>query len=520
VRWKGRLAVLATLLGALTWVPASTATFPGADGRIAYTTPAGTIATVNPDGTDPTSVTSGHVDDHAAWSPDGTKLAFDRQVAGTNSEIFVMNGDGSGLVQLTTDPARDARPAWSPDGTRLVFDSNRDDPNLACWEFSDTCNFELYVMGVDGSNPTRITTSPGQDREADWSPDGSKIAFRGDDGPDRPRIWTIDPDGSDLLQITQFDSSSPGWYPESTKITYVGLPVSNATQGALRSVNRDGTGGASLGAQGEAPVWSPTGGRIAFSSVVCVETCAPDRLQTINYNGTGSNQVALGTEPSWQRLVQPPFGYVRPKGATPLLVSLTLAYRECSDPNRIHGPPLAFASCAPPAPGTTFPMATVGTPDANGVPAKFAGAARLDVRVGNPATAADEADVEMNVTLNDVRCTFAADPCAGGDLSDYTGELALVMPLTVTDAYARGLPATSAGTFSAPIPCAATADASVGSTCSVITTADSLLPGSVREGSRALWELGGLEIWDGGADGFYFTSDDNTVFATQGLFVP
>jgi hypothetical protein len=70
------------------------------------------------------------------------------------------------------------------------------------------------------------------------------------------------------------------------------------------------------------------------------------------------------------------------------------------------------------------------------------------------------------------------------------------------------------------VPCAATPDPSVGSTCSTSTSADSLLPGIAVEGSRAIWELGELELFDGGADGDGDTTADNTLFATQGLFVP
>ena len=54
----------------------------------------------------------------------------------------------------------------------------------------------------------------------------------------------------------------------------------------------------------------------------------------------------------------------RPKGATPIRMSLVPAYAACAAPNRTHGPPLAFASCNPPAQASA--QATVGTPDAFG----------------------------------------------------------------------------------------------------------------------------------------------------------
>jgi hypothetical protein len=61
--------------------------------------------------------------------------------------------------------------------------------------------------------------------------------------------------------------------------------------------------------------------------------------------------------------------------------------------------------------------------------------------------------------------------------------------------------------------------ASIGAACSVTTTADAVTPGMVTEGVRATWQLSGLQVFDGGADGDPDTPD-NTVFARQGVFVP
>jgi len=74
--------------------------------------------------------------------------------------------------------------------------------------------------------------------------------------------------------------------------------------------------------------------------------------------------------------------------------------------------------------------------------------------------------------------------------------------------------------FGFAVPCAATADSTTGGACSVNTTADAVLPGTVPERSRAIWELGDVRVEDGGADGQGSTRADNTVFLTQGLFLP
>ena len=110
----------------------------------------------------------------------------------------------------------------------------------------------------------------------------------------------------------------------------------------------------------------------------------------------------------------------------------------------------------------------------------------------------------------------------GGALLDYAGELGLRAAMKLTD---RGSGATGAepATLEAlelpvTMPCTPTLGLQ-GSTCSVSTTLDAMLPGAVREGTRAVWELGRIEITDGGPDGDADTPG-NAPFMRQGLFVP
>jgi FG-GAP-like repeat len=196
--------------------------------------------------------------------------------------------------------------------------------------------------------------------------------------------------------------------------------------------------------------------------------------------------------------------YVRPVGASPMRVPLVPAYRACRAPNRTHGPPLASPACAPPV--QLSPYLTVGTSDANGKSADSTGSVRLAVIFG---------DVRLEATVTDVR---HAD-----DLSDYAGELQASMGLQLTDHDSRGIPS-EPGTlgpigYRLAVPCATTGGPA-GSTCSVNTTANSLIPGTVRSGDRAVWQLGQVIVFDGGEDGVASTTDDNTMFMKQGIFVP
>src|SRR4029077_7706140 len=105
----------------------------------------------------------------------------------------------------------------------------------------------------------------------------------------------------------------------------------------------------------------------------------------------------------------------------------------------------------------------------------------------------------------------------------YTGQLQADQTLRITDRLNGGPSPIETGTvqdsnFPVTVPCAATAG-SGGSTCSIVTTANSLVPGLLAAGRRTIWELGQVKVYDGGPDGIASTQP-NTLFAVEGLFVP
>jgi hypothetical protein len=103
-------------------------------------------------------------------------------------------------------------------------------------------------------------------------------------------------------------------------------------------------------------------------------------------------------------------GFARPKGATPILLPLVVAFKPCSAPNRDHGPPLAVGSCAPPVQSSD--QLTTGR-DANFEVKGMRGFLRLDTVAGDPATPADEADVRLNLSITDVRLMDHTSDCTG-----------------------------------------------------------------------------------------------------------
>ena len=208
-------------------------------------------------------------------------------------------------------------------------------------------------------------------------------------------------------------------------------------------------------------------------------------------------------------------GYPRPKGASPTRVSLVPSFNNCAvgSANRVHGAPLANPSCAPPVQSSN--VLTVGSPDANLAPANFSGFVRYIVVVGNAATEADEADVRLSFQLTDVRNRPS--------LTDYVGDVTARAGITITDQMNDDeMPApgtTQVIPYSFPGTCVVTTSTTVGSTCTASTTADALVPGTVVENRRAVWQLGQIEIRDAGPNTIA-GHGDYTTFARQGVFIP
>lgn len=249
-------------------------------------------------------------------SADGQRIVFssisnDANLHDQNSEIYVKNSDGSGLMLLTDHPASDISPAWSPDGRRVVFVSNRDDEDFAGCDIRH-CNWEIYVVDADGKNLFRLTDHPAQDISPSWSPDGNRIAFisnRDMAQENKQGIYLVGSDGSNLrLLVSEFlFLSPPAWSPGGGKIAFASF--GNGSSGAennaeIHAINVNGTKRSRLtrspGLDGF-PAWSPDGTQIAFSSYrdePDFQNCGDDCNSEIYVmNADGSDTIRLTDEP-------------------------------------------------------------------------------------------------------------------------------------------------------------------------------------------------------------------------------
>ena len=145
---------------------------------------------------------------YPSFSPDGSKIAFGDEYAGGDADIYVINADGTNLQQLTSNGAfYDEGPDWSPDGTKIIFDRSRN-------HGSD--NGDIYVMNSDGTNQTRLTRGGKDDFYPIYSPDGSQIVFsRGKGSGFNIDIYIMNADGRNVIRLTHergWDSASD-WGP-------------------------------------------------------------------------------------------------------------------------------------------------------------------------------------------------------------------------------------------------------------------------------------------------------------------
>ncbi|HEY2155145.1 MAG TPA: biopolymer transporter Tol [Isosphaeraceae bacterium] len=149
---------------------------------------------------------------HAEWpspSPDGKRLAYTSTHEG-NQEVYVAKIDGTDPVRLTQSPGVDAHPCWTPDGRSIVFATDR-------WG-----GLELAVVRADGTGLRRLTRSPGLDDYPAVSPDGKRLAFATNrDG--NLEVYVSALDGSRPVNV----SSDPGvdtmptWTPDGRGVTFV-----------------------------------------------------------------------------------------------------------------------------------------------------------------------------------------------------------------------------------------------------------------------------------------------------------
>lgn len=290
--------VLVGVVATLVLPSAAAPTAPGRNGLIAFVSlPAQGIAVVRSDGGGFRQLTRDRRDRSPAWSPDGRRLAFERA-----GRIYLMAADGTSVRRLMPPSARGRQAAWSPNGREIAFirtgalfvvraDGTRQrllyrrkgvvanrptwspDGRRIAFGVTDADLDEqggldygsILVIGRGGGPARRVTDGRGEpsdpepgtwahDRGPDWSPDGARILFTRlvwlCPRCDQDEVFSVKPDGSEVVWITKGWSWAPAWAPDGTRFVAV-------TANGLEIFSVDGERLATLRRPGAAPAWQP-----------------------------------------------------------------------------------------------------------------------------------------------------------------------------------------------------------------------------------------------------------------------
>jgi len=243
------------------------------------------------DGANQTRITVARsLDITPAWSPDKTAIAYTSYRTGFQDIIvsYISEGRFSNPTAGTSEK-QNFLPAWSPDGTRLAFTSNRDG------------NSEIYVINRDGTGLRRLTNHPNIDVTPTWSPTGKQIAFTSD-RTGSPQIWVMNDDGSEPHKITnESNCDRPTWsISPNNEIAYASrdgagydIRIYDVATGVSRTIT-DGIG------SNESPAFSPNGRHLAFTST----RAGKAQIFIIDRDGKNLQQitrVGMNRYPNWSQ---------------------------------------------------------------------------------------------------------------------------------------------------------------------------------------------------------------------------
>jgi Tol biopolymer transport system component len=260
------------------------AVFPGGNGRIAFVR-AGGIFSSNADGSNQSRIMPRAW--KAAWSPDGTKIAFQRRRLhvphDTRWDIYVANADGSRVIRLTRHGRVNSDPSFSADGKYVLYSrqklcrvghcavdlyevrangkgkpiqltdthhfDERDpamaaDGSLVVFSGSISGDSEIFVMSPDGSHRTRLTRNDKQDTDPSWSPDSAQILFnRLMHGTFSDEVFVMDADGSNQTRLTVHEGEdyADSFSPDGTKVLLARCCFGSHSETDLATMDVNGT---------------------------------------------------------------------------------------------------------------------------------------------------------------------------------------------------------------------------------------------------------------------------------------
>jgi len=296
------------------------------------------ILKINTDGTGLLNLahTAGKQHGCPVWSPDGSTIAYDYRDWGPPEleAVMLMNPDGSNKRRITNEEYLNCEPAWLPDSARLIVTTARyigadlilitasgseiryiaakrpgesmascsPDGMWVVYEITDTFAglnqdevwTNIWRRRIDDISipPVQLTSGQYMDIEPKYSPDGTKIAFASNRSGSGLRIYTMNPDGSNmtLIPIGLLESaSSPTWSPDGTKIAFVGTTYDENTEDVynnIYTIRLDGTDLTQITHTVAKPAFSPEGGEYTGAQTVTIGCATPGAVIRYTTDGT------------------------------------------------------------------------------------------------------------------------------------------------------------------------------------------------------------------------------------------
>jgi len=181
----------------------------------------GEIYIMNVDGTNIIQLTDDeYVKENPALSPDGTQILYTRSNGDWKTyEICLLDIASKEITQITNNEFLDGHPDWSPDGKKIIFTSYR--------KFDGTLipHGNIFVMNIDGTNEIALTDNDFEDNDAEWSPDGKYIIFKSSrkTADNKEQIFVMDSLGQNVKRLTFNENSDhdPSWAPDSKSVVFM-----------------------------------------------------------------------------------------------------------------------------------------------------------------------------------------------------------------------------------------------------------------------------------------------------------
>jgi Tol biopolymer transport system component len=318
-------------------------------------------------------------------------------------EIYSMNADGSAQTRLTNNTAGDDEAAWLPaDGANIAFESDR--ASTPCNEkllVQIGCPYDIWSMGNDGSNPTQLTTDLGDEGHASYSPDGTRIAFSGQN-PD------LEPSPDRLAILTG----------ESEIFTMPAGGESGSAPTPLLPAGQTGLLGPMSAAFDSFPTYSPDGSKIAFTRLTIAETVVPppsggvkggQQIESFTFDIRTYVAPSSGTGPATPIETYPVCTVTEAAPASVTAVQALARAVSTSDTSRVRS---ALQSRELFLPGCTYDFKPAWSPDGS----KLAVWRASSTVPPQPATATRGSFATFD--LGDIAVFNAADGSGDTDLSD------------------------------------------------------------------------------------------------------